>query len=106
MQCGHSSELQDSRNCGVGDQGLDASTYDLTTDAARDFKLSHHNMGKQGFLVSQKVHVGTWCILRAQRGSHIPTLRPKYTPHSYMDLLDNKKLHLNSNPVNCRLQCL
>ena len=26
-------------------------------------------------------------ILRAQRVSHIPTLRPKYTPYSYMDPL-------------------
>ena len=36
-------------------------------------------------LASQRVHVGIWYILRAQRGSHIPTLRPKYTPYSYMD---------------------
>ena len=35
----------------------------------------------------QRVHVGIWYILRAQRGSHIPTLRPKYTPYSYMDPL-------------------
>ena len=37
--------------------------------------------------ISQRVHVGIWYILRAQRGSHIPTLRPKYTPYSYMDPL-------------------
>ena len=37
--------------------------------------------------MSQRVHVGIWYILRAQRGSHIPTLRPKYTPYSYMDPL-------------------
>ena len=37
--------------------------------------------------VSQKIHVGIWYILKAQRGSHIPTLRPKYTPYSYMDPL-------------------
>ena len=37
--------------------------------------------------VSQRVHVGIWYILRAQRGSHIPTLRAKYTPYSYMDPL-------------------
>ena len=36
---------------------------------------------------SQRVHVGIWYILRAQRGSHIPTLRPKYIPYSYMDPL-------------------
>ena len=33
------------------------------------------------------VHVGIWYILRAQRGPHIPTLRPKYIPYSYMDPL-------------------
>ena len=37
--------------------------------------------------IPQRVHVGIWYILRAQRGSHIPTLRPKYTPYSYMDPL-------------------
>ena len=26
-------------------------------------------------------------ILRAQRVSHVPTLRPKYIPYSYMDPL-------------------
>ena len=36
---------------------------------------------------TQRVHVGIWYILRAQRGSHIPTLRPKYIPYSYMDPL-------------------
>ena len=36
---------------------------------------------------SQRVHVGIWYILRAQRGSHIPTLRAKYAPYSYMDPL-------------------
>ena len=36
---------------------------------------------------SQRVHVGIWYILRAQRGSHITTLRPKYIPYSYMDPL-------------------
>ena len=36
---------------------------------------------------SQRVHVGIWYILRAQRGSHIPTLRAKYIPYSYMDPL-------------------
>ena len=33
------------------------------------------------------VHVGIWYTLRAQRGSHIPTLRPKYIPYTYMDPL-------------------
>ena len=37
--------------------------------------------------LSQRVHVGIWYILRAQRGSHIPTLRPKYIPYTYMDPL-------------------
>ena len=36
---------------------------------------------------TQRVHVGIWDILRAQRGSHTPTLRPKYMPYSYMDPL-------------------
>ena len=36
---------------------------------------------------SQRVHVGIWYILSAQRGSHIPTLRPKYIPYTYMDPL-------------------
>ena len=35
--------------------------------------------------LSQRVHVGIWYMLRAQRGSHIPTLRPKYIPFTYMD---------------------
>ena len=43
-------------------------------------KAGHHG-------ISQRVHVGIWYILRAQRGSHIPTLRPKYIPYSYMDPL-------------------
>ena len=38
----------------------------------------------------QRVHVGIWSILRAQGGSHIPTLRPKYIPYSYMDPLGPK----------------
>ena len=38
---------------------------------------------------TQRVHVGIWYILRAQRGSHIPTLRPKYIPYYYMDPLGN-----------------
>ena len=44
----------------------------------------------RAFELTQRVHVGTWYILRAQRGSHIPTLRPKYTPYSYMDPLGYK----------------
>ena len=35
----------------------------------------------------QRVPVGIWYILRAQRGSHIPTLKPKYIPYNYMDPL-------------------
>ena len=43
-----------------------------------------------GFLAPrvQGVHVAIWFILRAQRGSHIPTLRAKYIPYTYMDPLD------------------
>ena len=37
--------------------------------------------------VSHRVDVGIWYILRAQRGSHIPTLKPKYIPYNYMDPL-------------------
>ena len=37
--------------------------------------------------MTQRVHVGIWYILRAQRGSHIPTLKPKYIPYNYMDPL-------------------
>ena len=36
---------------------------------------------------TQRVHVGIWYILRAQRGSHIPTLRAEYIPYNYMDPL-------------------
>ena len=36
---------------------------------------------------TQRVHVGIWYILRAQRGSYIPTLRPKYIPYTYVDPL-------------------
>ena len=41
--------------------------------------------------MSRRVHVGIWYILRAQRGSHTPTLRPKYTPYSYMDPLGKRR---------------
>ena len=34
--------------------------------------------------------MGIWYILRAQRGSHIPTLRPKYIPYTYMDPLGKR----------------
>ena len=38
--------------------------------------------------LAQRVHVGIiWYILRAQRVSHIPTLRAKYIPYNYMDPL-------------------
>ena len=43
--------------------------------------------GFRVYLLSQRVHVGVWYILRAQRGSHIGTLRPKYIPYCYMDPL-------------------
>ena len=35
--------------------------------------------------------MGMWYILRAQRGSHIPTLRPKYVLYSYMDPLGTSR---------------
>ena len=35
-------------------------------------------------------HVGMWHMLRAQRGSYIPTLGPKYMPYSYMDPLGQR----------------
>ena len=34
---------------------------------------------------SQRVQVGIWYVLRIQRVSHIPTLRPKHIPYTYMD---------------------
>ena len=37
--------------------------------------------------LTQRFHVVTWYILRAVRASHTATLRPKYTPYSYMDPL-------------------
>ena len=37
---------------------------------------------------TQRVYVGIWYILRAPRGPHIPTLRAKYIPKSYMDPLE------------------
>ena len=36
---------------------------------------------------AQRAHVGIWYILGVQGGFHIPTLRPKYIPYSYMDPL-------------------
>ena len=43
-------------------------------------------------LSSQRVHVGIWYIL------HIPTLRPKYIPYTYMDLLGLFKRMNNPAP--------
>ena len=47
-----------------------------------------------------------WYILGPERGSHIPTLGPRYVPQSYLDPLGEV-----SDSVNCRLldatrQCL
>ena len=39
-----------------------------------------------------RFHVGIWYILRAQRGYHIPTLRPKYIPYSYIDPLGQMEI--------------
>ena len=36
---------------------------------------------------SQRVHVGIWYTPRAQWGSRITILRPKYLPYNYMDPL-------------------
>ena len=52
------------------------------------------------FGVSQRVHVGTWYTLRAQSGSHIPTLRARYIPYSYMD-----PLGLGSAPTSYSCNC-
>ena len=48
---------------------------------------------------TQRVHVGIWYILRAQRGSHMPTPRPKYIPYSYMDPLGHICVLLPGNEV-------
>ena len=42
--------------------------------------------------LAQGLHVGIWYILRAQRGSHIPTLGPKSIPYNYMDPLGREGL--------------
>ena len=72
---------------------------DLPSPASLDFlgssgALSRFGESSKQFLhgpqqgpLSQRVHVGIWYILRAQRGSHIPTLRPKYIPYTYIDPL-------------------
>ena len=49
--------------------------------------LEFGDSGSRARGASQRVHVGIWYILKAQRGSHIPTLRPEYLPYSYMDPL-------------------
>ena len=48
--------------------------------------LSKASMVFSGAL-AQRVHVGTWYILRALRRSHMPTVGPKYVLDSYMDPL-------------------
>ena len=47
---------------------------------------------------AQRVHVGIRYILRAQRGSYIPTLRPKYIPFTYMDPLGRAPVELAGIP--------
>ena len=42
-------------------------------------------------LVAQRLHVGIWYILRAQNGSHITTLGPKYIPYNYMEPLGSRR---------------
>ena len=53
--------------------------------------------------ISQRVHVGIWYILKAQRGSHMPTLRPKYLANSYMDPLGLESPHFRNQPKRHRL---
>ena len=55
---------------------------------------------------TQRVHVGIWYILRAQRGSHIPTLRPKYIPYTYMDPLGQVCRNLIGRPGLFRIPYL
>ena len=52
---------------------------------SNEIKVAYLLLGIGSF--SQRVHVAIWYIHRAQRGSHIPTLRPKYIPYTYMDPL-------------------
>ena len=54
--------------------------------------------------LTQRVHVGIWYILRAQRGSHIPTLRRKYIPYSYMDPLGEFYHVCRECAVYCQMQ--
>ena len=76
-------------------QGLERNSFSLSS-LLRDKRISrilHPKLGQEGRAIlhadvcqhTQRVHVGIlWYILRAQRGSHIPTLTPKYAPYSYM----------------------
>ena len=41
-------------------------------------------ISSSNYYYSQRVHVGIWYILRTQRCTHIPTLRSKYIPCSYI----------------------
>ena len=59
-------------------------------EADETAQSAYHAPGLQRKHEAQRVHVGIWYILRAQRGSHIPTLRAKYIPYSYMDPLGRK----------------
>ena len=49
--------------------------------------------------ITQRVHVGIWYILRAQRGSHIPTFRPKYILYTYIDPLGQPRLSSQKETV-------
>ena len=51
--------------------------------------MLHLTRKSQPSLQTQRVHVGLWYLLSAQRASHIPTLKPKYIPYTYMDPLGN-----------------
>ena len=53
----------------------------------RSVNLIASKAGLEELHIAQRVHLGIWYILRAQRGSHILTFRPKYIPYSYMDPL-------------------
>ena len=55
--------------------------------------------------IIQRVHVGIWYILRAQKCSHIPTLRSKYIPYTYMDPLGKDHLEALKSAVSVGSEC-
>ena len=67
--------------------------YDLYSTLGAKYESKLEPLSAQGWGMlgspefTQRVHVGIWYILGVQRGSHVPTLRPKYVLYSYMDPL-------------------